>query len=149
VTPGIGLSDVEPGTTAAARLAGKILTTPVWRWQTGVIEERSTAHRGLAETRIISTDRPPSSCAPPARSIAPKRDPAARGHGVVAVSAGIHAIALPIRRTARHLRQGGDAAARSRLASRCGKELGADVILVPMFIRFHASKQTESKSRAP
>jgi len=144
VTPGIGYPTLSQVQLAAARLAGKILTTPVWRWQTGVIEE---AFDGRTEVwlKLELFQRTGTFKLRGALNCAEALDPAARGHGVVAVSAGNHAIAVAY--TAKLL----DISAKVVMPQHASparialcKELGADVILVPdVHQAFTRSKQIE------
>ena len=78
---------------ASRRLAGKLLTTPVWRWQTGVVEELLG---GGTEVwlKLELFQRTGTFKLRGALNCAEALDPAARRRGVVAVSAGNHAIAV-------------------------------------------------------
>ena len=78
---------------AAARLAGKILETPVWRWQTGIAAE----YFGDAAEFWLKLElfqRTGSFKLRGALNCAEALDAAGRARGVVAVSAGNHAIAV-------------------------------------------------------
>jgi threonine dehydratase len=131
---------------AAERLAGGILETPVWRWQTGIIEE---SFDGSTEVwlKLELFQRTGTFKLRGALNCAEALDATARRHGVVAVSAGNHAIAVAY--TAKLLGITAKVvmpqhASPARIA-RC-KELGADVILVPdVHQAFTRSKQIESE----
>jgi len=145
VTPA-SLSDVEPGTNwAAARSPEKFSPARVAR-QTASSKKRSTGHRGLAETRNF-TDRHHSTCA--AASLRRSLDPAARAHGVVAVTRENHAIVLPIRRNSRISQVVMPQTQGPARIALC-KELGADVYWCPMFIRLsRAVSKSKSKESRP
>jgi threonine dehydratase len=77
----------------AERLAGKILDTPVWRWQTGIVEEWfGDATEVWLKLELFQ--RTGSFKLRGALNCAAALDEAARARGVVAVSAGNHAIAV-------------------------------------------------------
>src|SRR5882757_11357082 len=115
---------------AAERLAGKILETPVWRWQTGIIEESFDASTEVW-LKLELFQRTGTFKLRGALNCAEALDAAARRHGVVAVSAGNHAIAVAymvnqLAITAKVVMPQHASPARIALC----KELGAEVILV-------------------
>src|SRR5260370_24796530 len=79
---------------AAERLAGKVLTTPVWRWQTGIIEE---SFDGSTEVwlKLELFQRTGTFHLRGALTCAEALDATARRHGVVAISPRNHTIAVP------------------------------------------------------
>jgi len=90
VTPDIGYPTLSQIRLAADRLAGKILTTPVWRWQTGIIEatfDESTE----VWLKLELFQRTGTFKLRGALNCAEALDATARRHGVVTVSAGNHA----------------------------------------------------------
>ena len=144
MTPGIGYPTLSQIRLAAERLAGKILTTPVWRWQTGVIAESFDA-RTEVWLKLELFQRTGTFKLRGALNCAEALDATARRHGVVAVSAGNHAIAVAY--TAKLLGISAKVvmprhASPARIAL-C-KESGADVILVAdVHQAFMQSKQIE------
>ena len=114
----------------AARLNGSILHTPVWRWQTGIIEEAFPTTEVWLKLELFQ--KTGTFKLRGALNCIEALDAAARRRGVVAVSQGNHAIAVAY--TARLAgcsakvvmpRQANPA----RVAA-C-RELGADVLLMP------------------
>ncbi len=93
MTSDLGYPDLSRIRLAAARLAGKVLTTPVWRWQTGIIEESFDAHTEVW-LKLELFQRTGTFKLRGALNCVEALDAAARRHGVVAVSAGNHAIAV-------------------------------------------------------
>jgi threonine dehydratase len=77
----------------AQRLAGKIIMTPVWRWQTGIIEE-SFDESTEVWLKLELFQRTGTFKLRGALNCAEALDATARRRGVVAVSAGNHAIAV-------------------------------------------------------
>jgi threonine dehydratase len=77
----------------ADRLAGKILHTPVWHWQTGIIEEQ---FNGVGEVwlKLELFQKTGTFKLRGALNCIEALDEAARQRGVVAVSAGNHAMAV-------------------------------------------------------
>jgi threonine dehydratase len=77
----------------ADRLAGNILHTPVWHWQTGIIEE---AFKGAGEVwlKLELFQKTGTFKLRGALNCIAALDEAARQRGVVAVSAGNHAVAV-------------------------------------------------------
>lgn len=115
----------------AGRLAGKVLHTPVWRWQTGVVE---TALDSATEVwlKLELFQKTGTFKLRGALNCIEALDAAARERGVVAVSAGNHAIAVAY--TARLAGCSAKVvmprhASPARIAA-C-TELGAQVILMP------------------
>src|SRR5260221_4134990 len=131
---------------AAERLAGKILETPVWRWQTGIIEESFDDSTEIW-LKLELLQRTGTFKLRGALNCAEALDASARRHGVVAVSAGNHAIAVAYAAkllgiTAKVVMPQHASPARIALC----KELGADVMLVPdVHQAFVRSKQIESE----
>jgi threonine dehydratase len=130
MTPGIDYPTLNRIQLAAERLAGKTLMTPVWRWQTGIIEE---SFDGSTEVwlKLELFQRTGTFKLRGALNCAAALDAAARTRGVVAVSAGNHAIAVAytaklLGTTAKVVMPQHASPARIALC----KELGADVILV-------------------
>jgi threonine dehydratase len=113
----------------AARLQGKILHTPVWRWQTGIIEKHFPTTEIWLKLELFQKTgtfklRGALNCIAALNA-------AARGRGVVAVSQGNHAIAVAY--TARLSGVGAKVvmprqANPARVAA-C-RELGAEVVLM-------------------
>ena len=135
---------------AAARLSGKILHTPVWRWQTGIAE---SAGNDAAEIwlKLELFQKTGSFKLRGALNCAVALDAEARRHGVVAVSAGNHAIAVAF--TARLLGMSAKVvmpqhASPARIAA-CN-EFGAEVILVAdvhqAFLRGKQIEMEESRT---
>ncbi|MEC5160893.1 MULTISPECIES: threonine ammonia-lyase [unclassified Janthinobacterium] len=115
----------------ANRLSGQILHTPVWRWQTGIVEEAlSPASEVWLKLELFQ--KTGTFKLRGALNCIAALDPAALRRGVVAVSAGNHAIAASY---AAKLAGCGikvvlpQHALPARIAA-C-KDLGADVILMP------------------
>ena len=75
----------------AARLQGKILHTPVWRWQTGAIEEQFPSTEVWLKLELFQ--KTGTFKLRGALNCVEALDAPARGRGVVAVSAGNHAMA--------------------------------------------------------
>lgn len=77
----------------ADRLAGKILRTPVWHWQTGIIEDQ---FKGVGEVwlKLELFQKTGTFKLRGALNCIAALDEAARQRGVVAVSAGNHAMAV-------------------------------------------------------
>lgn len=114
----------------AARLDGKILHTPVWRWQTGVIEEQLPTTEVWLKLELFQ--KTGTFKLRGALNCIEALDAAARRRGVVAVSAGNHAIAVAY--TARLAGCGAKVvmpahASPARIAA-C-HEFGAEVLLMP------------------
>lgn len=76
----------------AARLHGKVLHTPVWRWQTGIIEEQFPTTEVWLKLELFQ--KTGTFKLRGALNNIAAMDAAARARGVVAVSAGNHAIAV-------------------------------------------------------
>jgi threonine dehydratase len=121
------LSDIHA---TAERLSGKILHTPVWRWQTGIIEEQFPTTEVWLKLELFQ--KTGTFKLRGALNNIASMDAAACERGVVAVSAGNHAIAVAY--TARLA----DCSAKvvmpqhanpARVAT-C-RELGAEVVLMP------------------
>ena len=89
MTPYPSLSDIHA---AAERLSGKILHTPVWRWQTGIIEEQFPSTEVWLKLELFQ--KTGTFKLRGALNNIAAMDAAARERGVVAVSAGNHAIAV-------------------------------------------------------
>ena len=114
----------------ARRLQGKILETPVWRWQTGVAEEQFAG--GEVWLKLELFQKTGTFKLRGALNCIEALDEAARRRGIVAVSAGNHAIAA-----AYAARLAGCSAkvvmpqhaSPARIAA-C-RELGAEVLLMP------------------
>jgi threonine dehydratase len=134
----------------AGRLSGKVLRTPVWRWQTGVIER--SLHGGTEVwLKLELFQRTGTFKLRGALNCIEALDADARRHGVVAVSAGNHAIAV-----AHTARLAGSSAtvvmpqhaSPARIAI-C-RELGARIVLVPdvhqAFIRCSEIEREESRT---
>lgn len=83
------LRDVED---AAGRLAGQVLQTPVWRWQTGVVNRLSPQAEVWLKLELFQ--RTGSFKLRGALNCIQALDEAALSRGVVAASAGNHAIAV-------------------------------------------------------
>jgi threonine dehydratase len=150
VTPDIDYPTLSQIRLAADRLAGKILTTPVWRWQTGIIEA-SFDESTEVWLKLELFQRTGTFKLRGALNCAEALDATARRHGVVAVSAGNHAIAVAY--TAKLLGMSAKVvmpqhASPARIAM-C-KELGAEVILVPdvhqAFTRVRQIESEESRT---
>ncbi|HET7795343.1 MAG TPA: pyridoxal-phosphate dependent enzyme, partial [Rhizobacter sp.] len=77
----------------AARLAGRILQTPVWRWQTGVVT-RELNPQTEVWLKLELFQRTGSFKLRGALNCIQSLDEAARQRGVVAASAGNHAVAV-------------------------------------------------------
>jgi threonine dehydratase len=77
----------------AGRLSGKILDTPVWRWQTGIMED-DTAGASEVWLKLELFQKTGAFKLRGALNCIEALDAAARERGVVAVSAGNHAIAV-------------------------------------------------------
>jgi threonine dehydratase len=146
VSPGVPYPTLTQIRLTAERLAGKILETPVWRWQTGIIEESFDASTEVW-LKLELFQRTGSFKLRGALNCAEALDGAARRHGVVAVSAGNHAIAVAYTAkllgiTAKVVMPQHASPARIALC----RELGAEVILVPdVHLAFTRSKQIESE----
>ncbi len=114
----------------AARLQGKILHTPVWRWQTGVIDEQFPATEVWLKLELFQ--KTGTFKLRGALNCIEALDAPARQRGVVAVSAGNHAIAVAY--TARlagcSARVVMPAHASPARIAAC-RELGAEVRLLP------------------
>ncbi len=134
----------------ADRLAGKILHTPVWRWQTGIIEEE---FKGAGEVwlKLELFQKTGTFKLRGALNCIEALDAAARRRGVVAVSAGNHAIAVAY--TARLAGCSAKVvmprhASPARIAA-C-RALGADVLLMPdvhqAFARGREIERDEARS---
>lgn len=116
---------------AARRLSGQVLRTPVWRWQTGAVREAFDDATEVWLKLELFQKTGTFKVRGALNSIA-ALDPDARRRGVVAVSAGNHAIAV-----AYAAMRGGihakvvmpEHASPARIAA-C-EEFGADVILMP------------------
>ncbi|GJI94289.1 serine/threonine dehydratase [Duganella caerulea] len=114
----------------ARRLQGKILETPVWRWQTGVAEEQFAG--GEVWLKLELFQKTGTFKLRGALNCVEALDEAARRRGIVAVSAGNHAIAA-----AYAAKLAGCSAkvvmpqhaSPARIAA-C-RELGAEVLLMP------------------
>lgn len=89
MTPYPSLSDIHA---TAERLSGKILHTPVWRWQTGIIEEQFPTTEVWLKLELFQ--KTGTFKLRGALNNIAAMDGAARARGVVAVSAGNHAIAV-------------------------------------------------------
>ncbi|OEZ63376.1 threonine/serine dehydratase [Duganella sp. HH105] len=114
----------------AHRLHGKILETPVWRWQTGVIEEQLAG--GEVWLKLELFQKTGTFKLRGALNCIAALDEAARRRGIVAVSAGNHAIAAAY--AARLAGCGAKVvmpqhASPARIAA-C-RDLGAEVLLMP------------------
>src|SRR4051812_33294113 len=114
----------------AARLNGNILHTPVWRWQTGIIEEQFPTTEVWLKLELFQ--KTGTFKLRGALNCIEALDAAARRRGVVAVSAGNHAIAVAY--TARLAGCGAKVvmpahASPARIAA-C-REFGAEVVLMP------------------
>jgi threonine dehydratase len=83
------LQDIEG---AAGRLAGQVLQTPVWRWQTGVANRLSSQTEVWLKLELFQ--RTGSFKLRGALNCIQALDEAALGRGVVAASAGNHAVAV-------------------------------------------------------
>lgn len=135
---------------AARRLAGRVLTTPVWRWQTGVV---ATALHPATEVwlKLELFQRTGTFKLRGALNCVAALEAGALARGVVAVSAGNHAIAV-----AHAARLAGTSAtvvmpqhaSPARIAA-C-REMGATVVLEPdVHQAFARAKEIErSESRA-
>jgi threonine dehydratase len=77
----------------AARLAGQVLLTPVWRWQTGIVEQVLDAHTEVW-LKLELFQRTGSFKLRGALNCIDTLDAEARQRGVVAASAGNHAVAV-------------------------------------------------------
>lgn len=122
------LSDIRA---SAVRLAGRVLHTPAWRWQTGVIEDTFAA-AGEVWLKLELFQKTGTFKLRGALNCIDALDEPARARGVVAVSAGNHAVAVAY--TARLAGCSATVvmphhASPARVAA-C-RELGAEVILVP------------------
>nr|WP_315219218.1 threonine/serine dehydratase [uncultured Duganella sp.] len=114
----------------ATRLQGKVLHTPVWRWQTGVIEEQFPSTEVWLKLELFQ--KTGTFKLRGALNCIEALDAAARKRGVVAVSAGNHAIAVAY--TARLAGCSAKVvmpahASPARIAA-C-REFGAEVLLMP------------------
>ena len=114
----------------ARRLQGKILETPVWRWQTGVAEEQFAG--GEVWLKLELFQKTGTFKLRGALNCIEALDEAARRRGIVAVSAGNHAIAAAY--AAKLAGCGAKVvmpqhASPARIAA-C-RELGAEVLLMP------------------
>lgn len=89
MTPYPSLSDIHA---TAERLSGKVLHTPVWRWQTGIIEEQFPTTEVWLKLELFQ--KTGTFKLRGALNNIAAMDAAARERGVVAVSAGNHAIAV-------------------------------------------------------
>jgi threonine dehydratase len=114
----------------AARLNGKILHTPVWRWQTGIIDEQFPSTEVWLKLELFQ--KTGTFKLRGALNCIEALDAAARQRGVVAVSQGNHAIAV-----AYTARLAGCSAkvvmpqqANPARVATC-RELGAEVLLMP------------------
>src|SRR5262245_39364812 len=85
------LSDVRH---AAFQLAGRIIETPVWRWRTGVVADRLTDPRTEVWLKLELFQRTGSFKLRGVLMNLQALDDAARGRGVVAASAGNHAMTV-------------------------------------------------------
>ncbi len=126
LTPYPTLSDIRA---AAERLRGKVLTTPVWRWQTGIMEQQFPTTEVWLKLELFQ--KTGTFKLRGALNNIEAMDAAARARGVVAVSAGNHAIAAAY--TARLAGCGAKVvmpkhALPARVAA-C-RELGAEVVLL-------------------
>ena len=115
----------------ADRLAGKVLNTPVWRWQTGIVEE-SLSSATEVWLKLELFQKTGTFKLRGALNCVEALDEPARRRGVVGVSAGNHAIAV-----AYTARLAGSSAkvvmpqhANPARVAAC-KALGAEVILAP------------------
>lgn len=146
MTPGIDYPTLSQIRLAAGRLAGKILATPVWRWQTGIVEQAFDAPTEVW-LKLELFQRTGTFKLRGALNCAEALDAAARRRGVVAVSAGNHAIAVAYAArllgiTAKVVMPQHASPARIAMC----KELGADVILVAdVHQAFERSAQIESE----
>lgn len=125
MTPYPTLSDIHA---TARRLQGKVLHTPVWRWQTGIIEQQFPTTEVWLKLELFQ--KTGTFKLRGALNNIEAMDAAARARGVVAVSAGNHAIAVAY--TARLAGCGAkvvmpEHANPARIAA-C-RELGAEVVL--------------------
>ncbi|QBE66231.1 threonine ammonia-lyase [Pseudoduganella lutea] len=134
----------------ADRLAGKVLHTPVWRWQTGVIEE-AFAGAGEVWLKLELFQKTGTFKLRGALNCIEALTAAERTRGVVAVSAGNHAVAVAY--TAR-LAGCSATVVMPRHASPARmtacRELGANVVLMPdvhqAFARGEAIARYEGRS---
>ncbi|GGY34279.1 threonine ammonia-lyase [Pseudoduganella albidiflava] len=115
----------------ADRLGGRILHTPVWRWQTGVIDDY-VAGQGEVWLKLELFQKTGTFKLRGALNCIDALDEAGRARGVVAVSAGNHAVAVAY--TARLAGCSATVvmprhASGARIAA-C-RDLGAEVILMP------------------
>lgn len=114
----------------ARRLQGKILQTPVWRWQTGVIEQQFAG--GEVWLKLELFQKTGTFKLRGALNCIEALDQPARRRGIVAVSAGNHAIAAAY---AARLAGCGAKVVMPRHASPARiaacRELGAEVLLMP------------------
>ncbi|HTD06841.1 threonine/serine dehydratase [Undibacterium sp.] len=115
----------------AGRLSGKILNTPVWRWQTGAVEEFMSPSTSVW-LKLELFQKTGTFKFRGALNCLEALDQAARQRGVVAVSAGNHAVAVAY--AARLLNTHAivvmpESASPARIAA-C-KEYGAEVMLAP------------------
>jgi len=135
---------------AAQRLKGRILETPVWRWQGGIIEKSLD---GASEVwlKLELFQKTGTFKLRGALNVIETLDAAARQHGVVAVSAGNHAIAVAY--TAKLVGSSATVvmpqhASPARIAT-C-RELGARVVLVTdvhqAFARAQQIEREESRT---
>jgi threonine dehydratase len=149
-SPPPGYPALENIRQAAHRLSGKTLVTPVWRWQTGIVE---TSLDSATEVwlKLELFQRTGTFKLRGALNCIEALDAAARQRGVVAVSAGNHAIAVAY--TARLAGSSAtvvmpEHASPARIAT-C-REFGARVILVPdvhqAFTRARQIEQEESRT---
>lgn len=115
----------------ANRLQGKVLHTPVWRWQTGAVREAFGDETEVWLKLELFQKTGTFKVRGALNSIA-ALDEAARGRGVVAVSAGNHAVAVAYAAKANGIHAKvvmPQHASPARIAA-C-REHGADVLLMP------------------
>ncbi|MES2259336.1 MAG: pyridoxal-phosphate dependent enzyme [Pseudomonadota bacterium] len=130
-TPSVSYPSLSQIRDTAGRLAGKILHTPVWRWQTGVIEEQFDG-AGEVWLKLELFQKTGTFKLRGALNCIEALDDDERRRGVVAVSAGNHAIAVAY--TARLAGCSAkvvmpEYASPARIAA-C-RDLGAQVLLMP------------------
>jgi threonine dehydratase len=149
-SPSLGYPTLEQIRQAAHRLTGKILKTPVWRWQTGIIETSLDAATEVW-LKLELFQKTGTFKLRGALNCIEALDTSARQHGVVAVSAGNHAIAVAY--TAKLVGSSATVvmpqhASPARIAT-C-QDLGARVILVPdvhqAFTRGRQIEREESRT---
>lgn len=128
----------------ANRLAGKVLNTPVWCWQTGIIEQSLTSNTEVW-LKLELFQKTGTFKLRGALNCIEALDERSRLRGVVAVSAGNHAIAVAY--TAKLAGSSAKVVMPQHASpARIGacKELGADVILAPdMHQAFARGEQIE------